>query len=218
MPTQRSDRNDLLPPMKTWEEWRRNGLGLQLVSRFLFPRLGYRVLKGQEDPWGSIEKDRVLFRRLRVLSPHLRDYADYIVAKKRGMWVVDVKAPASIRLKPWRGPFQRCWVTFSEYEWKEYTTSKMPVMLLIWDYGSTKKLDEQNQPLFYALVKFRSLPPARELARQFEVRIDPQKLQPRKLSPSAFRKLAAKCHATEVEDIQPGHIEYSIPPNTGRPG
>jgi hypothetical protein len=202
--------------MKAWEEWRLNGLRLQLVSRFVFPRLGYSVLKGQEEPWTSIEKDRALLRRLQVLSPYLRDYADYIVATKREIFVVDVKAPASVRVKPWRGPFHRCSVTFSKCEWEEYTTSKIPVMLLVWDYGSTKKLDEQDQPVFYSLVNFKSLPFPRELTRQFEVRIDPRTLQPRKLSPPAFKRLVAKCRAMEVEEIEPGRIEYCAHPNAGR--
>jgi hypothetical protein len=159
-----------------------------------------------------------LFRKPQLLTPYLRDYADYIVRKEHGISIVDVKAPASVRVKPWRGPFDRCSVTFSKCEWEEYKTSQIPVVLLVWDYGSTKKPDEQDQPVFYALVNFKSLPPPRELARQFEVRIDPHKLQPRKLSPPAFKKLVAKCRAMEVEDIQPGHIKYSIPPNTGRSG
>lgn len=198
------------------EEWRLNGLRLQLVSRFVFPRLGYRVLRGQEEPWARIEKDRVLFRRLQVLTPYLRDYADYIVGKKRGISIVDVKAPPSVPFVRSRRPFHRCSVKFSRREWEEYTTSKIPVMLLVWDYGWTTRLDEQGEPVFYALVNFKSLPAARELATQFEVRIDPQKLQPRKLGPPAFKKLVARCRAMEVEAIQPGYIRYSTTPNTGR--
>jgi len=218
MRTQRPTRNALLPGTETQEEWRLNGLRLQLVSRFVFPRLGYRVLKREEDTWASIERDRGLFRRLRVLTRYLRDYADYIVGRKRGIWIVDVKAPVSVRVRPWPGPSHGCSVTFSECEWGEYTRSKIPVMLLVWDYDSTKRLDEQDQPVFYALVKFKSLPPARELAGKCEVRIDPKGLQPRKLSPPAFKKLVAKCRAMEVEDIQLGGIKYRIPANSGRSG
>jgi len=217
MSTQQSIRNALLSERRTREEWRLNGLRLQLVSRFVFPRLGYRVLKGEEESWASIKKNPALLPKQGGLTPYLRDYADYIVVgKQHGVLIVDVKAPVSSRVKPWRGPFHRCRVTFSEREWKEYTTSEVPVMLLLWDYNSAKRLDEQDQPVFYALVKFKSLPPARKLTGQFEVRIDPWNLQPRRLSPPVFKKLVARCRAMEVEEIKPGCITCCARPNAGR--
>jgi len=207
MSARRTIRGATVAEREIQEEWRLNGLRLQLVSRYVLPRLGYRVLKGEEDPWATIKKDPKSFPKLRRLTPYLRDYADYIVVgKQHAVLIVDVKAPAQLRMKGHAGPFARRYMTFSKREWGEYQSSKIPVAVLLWDYNGSKALDEQDEALFYALLDFGSLYPHQELADQIVARIGPQMVRPRTLSPRTFQRFLSKARAMEVVRIEPGRV------------
>jgi hypothetical protein len=190
------------------EEWRRNGLRLQIVSKFVLKRLGYKVVKGQEDFWDDVAKHPSLARWRDRFTLYLKNYADYIVARKRRVSIVDVKAPVSLRIKPNSGPFRRTTITFSKRERDEYNASPVPVATLVWDYNGTKALDEQNQPLFYTLIDFRCLSGFRELAEQVEVRVEPGKVTRHKLSSQVFRRFLEKTRAMDIIRIEPGRIIY----------
>jgi hypothetical protein len=189
------------------EEWRRNGYRLQLVSRYLFSRLGLKVLKGEEQSWDSIGPNRNQTAKLARLSNYLRDWSDYIVSDKGKCVIVDVKAPARLRFLPWPGPFGKTAITFSMREWDEYRAAPVPVRVFVWDYDGAESLDRQKKLLYYTIVDFASLSQPRELAETREAKFQP--VGCRRLTPRVFRRFLRRCRAMDVVGISPGMIKYS---------
>lgn len=70
------------------EKLKEEGFKVQAAARFLIRRLGYEILKAEEDVF-SPAKIQFLERKL---GRHLARYSDYIVRIGRRLYVIDVKA------------------------------------------------------------------------------------------------------------------------------
>lgn len=70
------------------DKWKEQGFKVQAAARFLIRRLGYDILKAEED---SPTPAQMLILE-RKLGPHLARYCDYVVRMGRRLYVIDVKA------------------------------------------------------------------------------------------------------------------------------
>lgn len=70
------------------DKWKEQGFKVQAAAKFLIRRLGYDVLRAEEDPLTPAQM-QVLETRL---GPHLARYSDYVVRMGRRLYVIDVKA------------------------------------------------------------------------------------------------------------------------------
>jgi hypothetical protein len=199
--------------MSNSDEWRRNGLRLQLVSRFVLPRLGCSVLKSQEDSWATIQREPKLVRRFALLTQYMREYADYVVTRGGRVMVVDVKAPVYLTVKSGaRNISNQSPIRFSRREWYEYTSSAVPVRILLWLYDGLRPLQQQRKAVRYCLLDLRSLVREEELAQCVSARPSSEIARPRKLLPRTLRSFLRRCRASEVDGIEPGRIIYSSSP------
>jgi len=190
----------------TTEEWRRNGLRLQLVSRWILPRLGLRIIKAQEDPVTP-----ALEPKLRGLSDYLKTYSDYIVSKRGRLQIVEVKAPVVFR--GLKRPFGVQPVEFSRHQMHDFPVSPVPVKVLLWDYGSAHSLLELRSRVFYALTDFSDFDVVETLADTVKMRLrGPQRMRPRWISAGTLRHLAEKSEAMRVREIKPGCIVRDLFP------
>ncbi len=186
-------------PFQIQEEWRRNGLRLQIVSRWLLPRLGFAVLKGEED-----YPDPKLKRQYPRLSPYLTEYADYLVRGNGRLAIVDVKAPVSFRML--KKPFAAAPILFTKHQWAEYGACPVPVKILLWEYEGLASLMEQRAPLRYGLVAFDALTVLEELAETMQASADSLGVRPRRLTVQRLKLLLQRSKAMPVIAIKPGHI------------
>jgi hypothetical protein len=69
-------------------KWKEQRFKVQAAAKFLIRRLGYDVLRAEEDPLTPAQM-QVLETRL---GPHLARYSDYVVRMGRRLYVIDVKA------------------------------------------------------------------------------------------------------------------------------
>jgi hypothetical protein len=184
------------------EEWRLNGLRLQRVTRWILPRLGFRVLKGEED---SISPQ--LLARLQILSPYLRDYSDYVVSRRGRLHLVEVKAPVGLRML--NQPFGSRPVSFTRKQALEFSKSLVPIDVFVWDYDGLRSIAEQKDRIFYALVRFEDLEVMEELATTVEMRLGSRHaVRPRWLRPKTLEHLLERSKAMQVTDIMPGRLVY----------
>jgi len=88
--TEQSSREKTEPDWVTvqHDKWKEQGFKVQAAAKFLIRRLGYDVLRAEEDPLTPAQM-QVLETRL---GPHLARYSDYVVRMGRRLYVIDVKA------------------------------------------------------------------------------------------------------------------------------
>ena len=189
--------------MNPQEEWRRNGFRLQLISRWVLPRLGFKVMKGQEDKLAAEQS-----QRHRKLSPYFIDYADYLVSRNGRLFVVEVKAPVSMKLRHARRRFGSMRIQFSRREWQEYCANPERVKILLWEYNGFKPLLEQKEPIRYALFDFKALSLIQDLPSCVYLSAEKLSLRPRQLMPQTVCALLHRACAMEVVGIEPRRIVY----------
>lgn len=186
--------------MDIGEEWRRNGLRLQVVSRWILPRLGLRVVKAQEDPLTT-----ALETKLRGLSDYLRMYSDYIASKRGRLEIVEVKAPVVLRLGKQQfgaGPIQ-----FRHRQVQEFRNSPVPVKVLLWDYGFAHSLLKLRGRALYALLDFGDFEVVEPLADTMKMRLRRGTItRPRWISAPTLQHLLQESQAISIKDIKPGCI------------
>ena len=178
---------------------------LQLVSRWILPRLGFKVLKGQED---LLQPN--LDATMRGMNTYLRDYSDYICRWRRKFVLVDVKAPVVLKLRHSQQAFGSTSISFSKTQWSAYGCSKLPVFVLLWEYDAFRPLIRQRERLRYAAFEFGSLKLQAELSFKVEASAKSLNLRPRWLTPNTLRKLLRRAKALGVTNIQPGRIVRTL--------
>ena len=188
--------------MDKQEEWRLNGLRLQRVTRWILPRLGFRVLKGEEDPISP-----ELQTRLQILSPYLQDYSDYVVSRRGRFHLVEVKAAVGLRML--KQPFGSQPVRFTRKEALEFSESPVPIDVFLWDYDGVRPITEQRDRIFYALVRFEGFEVVEELATTVKMRLRSQyAVRPRWLRPKTLKHLLESSESMRVMGIMPGRLVY----------
>jgi hypothetical protein len=182
------------------EEWRRNGLRLQLVSRWILPRLGFQIVKAQEQPLGP-----VLQSKLQRISVYLRDYSDYIASRQSRLHVIEVKAPATFRSAG--RPFYFKFVKFTNSQVREFDKSPVPVKVLLWDYGMAHSLFSLRTRVFYTLVDFRDFEIAEKLPDAVKMRLRRCPVtKPRWISSKTLKYMLQRSNAEKVREIGPGCV------------
>jgi hypothetical protein len=185
------------------EEWRLNGLRLQRVTRWILPRLGFRVLKGEEDPISP-----QLQTRLQILSPYLRDYSDYVVSRRGRLHLVEVKAPVVLRIL--KKPFGSQPVSFTRKEALEFSKSLVPIDVFLWDYDGLRSIAEQRDRIFYALARLEDFEVMEELATTVKMGLRSRDVvRPRWLRPKTLEHFLERSNAMRVMDIRPGSLVYN---------
>lgn len=160
-------------------------------------------MKGQEDQLSA-----ELEPKARKLSPYLIDYADYLVSRKGRLFVVEVKAPVSVRLGYARRRFGSMRIQFSKREWQEYCASPGRVKILLWEYNGFRPLLEQKEPVHYALFDFKALSLTEDLPACVYLSAEKLSLRPRQLMPQTVCALLYRARAMGVVGIEPRRIVY----------
>ncbi len=179
-----------------------NGLRLQRVTRWILPRLGLRVLKGEEDAVSPR-----LRTRLQILSPYLQQYSDYVVSRRGRLHLVEVKAPAGSRMR--NRPFGSEPVSFTRKQALEFSESPLPVDVFLWDYDGGEPITEQTERIRYALVRFQDFKTKEDLVETVTMLLRSRHaVRPRWLHPKTLKGLLEVSKAMRVRDIMPGRLVY----------
>lgn len=123
--TQQDSRKQTKPGWVTVQDrWKEQGFKVQAAASFLIRRLGYRILKAEEDLLPPAQAS-VLERKL---GPHLARYSDYVVRIGRRLCVIEVKAKEILYLLH-KGQRHH---TFNQsiFLGRHYVDSTVPVLLL----------------------------------------------------------------------------------------
>jgi hypothetical protein len=148
--TQQNSREQPRPEWVTVQQdkWKEQGFKVQAAASFLIRRLGYNILKAEED-LPTPAQMQVLETRL---GPHLARYSDYVVRMGRRLYVIDVKAKEILYLFQQRQRHHQ--FNQSIFLGRHYVDSVVPVLLLVVLYpgvlfGSSGARDEK---VYYTIL------------------------------------------------------------------
>jgi hypothetical protein len=107
------------------DEWKEQGFKVQAAAKFLIRRLGYDILKAEEE-FPTPAQMSILESKL---GPHLARYSDYIVRMGRRLYVIDVKARVILYLVAQGRRHHQ--FNKSIFLKKDYVDSVVPVLVLV---------------------------------------------------------------------------------------
>ena len=201
------------------------GCKFQVTAEPLLEEMGYKIIRAYHRPFTSLGKRRRGWTwYIEKLGDYLWNYADYVATKDGLLYVVDVKSQGYVPLLKGEDgdPLTPSTISFSEMERREYSASKVPVLVLLMLYnwgGKVKELPlgrmgiknivEYSEkpdarrlgPLFYKLVPFSDFQFRQDVAGG----ILANKFQGcKKLSSRDVYDLLRKTAALDIVRIEPG--------------
>jgi hypothetical protein len=150
------------------DKWKEQGFKVQAAARFLIRRLGYDILKAEEDLPTPTQMP-ILERKL---GPHLARHSDYVVRMGRRLYVIDVKAKELAYLLKQKQRYHQ--FNQSIFLKRHYVESVVPVLVLVVLYpgvlfGSSSARDEK---VYYTMLSGSSGKETRTADGGIEIMLD----------------------------------------------
>ena len=150
------------------DRWKEQGFKVQAAAKFLIRRLGYHVLRAEEDPLTQAQM-QVLDTRL---GAHLARYSDYVVRMRRHLYVIEVKAK-EIGYLMVQGQRHHLF-NQSIFLRREYVDSAVPVLVLAILYPAAlfSSSGTRREKVYYTILSVSNEKETRTVDGGTEIRLD----------------------------------------------
>jgi len=181
------------------------GFRFQLAAELLLRRMGYRILKAEQDL--DLRKSAKAFSGIvntSTLGDYLCNYSDYITVKNGRVFIVEVKSLPYGRLKV-RGKWETLdagAVSFTQKQIENFFKSGIPVLVLLIAYNSHDDLGRLG-PAYFKMVPFEEF----QFGDGSTSGFPPNKTAGRsRLTSRETYSLLRKAGALTVTEVGPGYI------------